>query len=562
MRAQQFLEQFRTPGSDPRAFFYGLERSLPNSSLLFLRQTDALPASWQSQTVSLPSALASEIDVRCPPGLDDYAQGFRNIIVSHAEMYVRRVSMHKFSCLICSKPISRHTIVDHLLNAHASILATSLKRHFSFLNDDSAFMDGFMGKLQFDATIANPTLPYSLHRRSAVTVCAPPINSLSNYPTATPGEFSFTCNGIISPLFTDLLARTAPLYPKQTTPHPGDPNADPAVVYHLDPIIREMRKPPPKPRVTGSNPDLKPKPIEPKPSPPKAPAPERPASSPLPPPPKIAPPKPPQILPYLDTIPDPIRDSVIRTLSERLTRPWVETQVLSIVRPVFQMKKKQQQKRAREERQQKAKIEEKQRFDAMRRRRQLAIDNLVNRLSSPLLRLFVRSEIDRVFEDEEISARGGSLSLKVSKTDGELKPVVLSGLVNRKALSTEYLGKQLGAANLAVDEDGGPKIRFRASGNRFDVLVYVASEQDINQLISQRSVQGEFGIATVWVDPEEAGGAGGLASFTGQNLVPTASARNLDGVARGEGGAGVAELIPVLCVNERPEKSGDVDEDE
>jgi hypothetical protein len=260
-----------------------------------------------------------------------------------------------------------------------------------------------------------------------------------------------------------------------------------------------------------------------------------------PPPPK---PKPPKYVAFLDSIPTDLRDQVIAALSARFIRSFVENQTAVLIRPSLQTKKKQHQKRLRDERAQKARIEEKQRMTAMRQRRQVAIDRIADEVASPIIRSFIRAEIEAIFDEEAAIVRDEQV---VSLDAKIVPPVVLSGLSNRKHLNPIFLREVFSGFQFAVDDEGGPKIRFRYAGNRCDVLLYMASIQDVQRLVSQKSIAIDYVMVKLSVEAEDEA-AVGLQNYTGQGVLLYPNARNVEDFHEKKGRRGLIGMSPVFNI--------------
>jgi hypothetical protein len=576
MRPTKFLEQFHTQQTDDASFFYGMERHVPISSLLFMRHFPSSDYPSAAQNFSLPDVLPSDVHISVPRFSEEYGQTFCRLLFCAAEFHTRRISTTKFMCIFCSKPILHDEKLEHMITRHSLPFVAFLKNHFSFFNDDSIFMDGFFGKLEFDSLVAHPTIQYQLHRKPSMTICAPPITAVAESPSRSTNDFSFSLNGIFSPLFTELLKAHAPQPPRTPPPEPFDPSEPGSGLHSIDQLLSHFR-PPPKPKipvnpnmnlnmkqppqpirspppapVSPPTPVSPPKPImspvrvipEPEPAPAPEPIPKR---EPTPDPPK---PKPKLVLtPFWETLPGEMRPIVLKTVCDRFLRSFAEGQCLQIVRPVIATRKKQHQKRVREERAQKAKEDEKLRVAAMRERRGIAILRMAEGVYNPLLRLFIRAEIDEIFREEE-ARRDEAMSLpEISNGDNKiLRPVVVSGILHRKNHGIQMIRDLFAGYSFAMDEDGTQRIRFRSNGYRYDLLLYLASERDVNRLLAQRSVHIEYSVLKLALDPDDHQ-ASAIQSYTGQNFLLVQGVKNMDDLIQSDTGKWFVQMMPVMCVD-------------
>lgn len=109
--------------------------------------------------------------------------------------------------------------------------------------------------------------------------------------------------------------------------------------------------------------------------------------------------KQPEMIPYIQTIPSSIRATIIANLAKKFISNWASSQCLQIVKPLFHAKKKLRQKKLRDEKLTKARNEERQKLEAMRERRKISIDIMSKKVAEPLIRSFIRHEIEEIYKE-------------------------------------------------------------------------------------------------------------------------------------------------------------------
>ncbi|OHT17440.1 hypothetical protein TRFO_12405 [Tritrichomonas foetus] len=259
----------------------------------------------------------------------------------------------------------------------------------------------------------------------------------------------------------------------------------------------------------------------------------------------------PKYVPYLESIPKEIRSIIISNLAKYFMRNYASSSCRQIVKPVLQTKKKQHQKKVREEKAQKAKNEEKMRLAAKRQRKESAIQKMSNDMVTPILRSFIRSEIEMIFKQEETAIKESKPAIEKIEQAEEIHkappPVVLSGLTNRRHLDIQFLRDLFANYNFQLDEYGEPKIRFRFNGNRCEVLLYFATVQDVLMIVSQSPMNIEF--VTVTLTPELEDAHQQLVSYAGQEVKIIPSSKYLDNFYEEKGQNGFISMCPVMCLD-------------
>jgi hypothetical protein len=185
----------------------------------------------------------------------------------------------------------------------------------------------------------------------------------------------------------------------------------------------------------------------------------------------------------------------------------------------------------------------------MRQRRQRTIDRLSEDIAQPIMRAFIRAEIAAVFAEEAALVRDeGVVALDTGVSETPI--VVVSGLQGARQLSVQFLADQFSGYTFAVDEDKSPKIRFRSNGSRIDALLYLTRREDVQHLIGQKTMVIEHVAPKMTVGSEDEFLASSLKSFTGQCVVMSPNARNVEDFVSVKGTAAVVEMAP-MCAMER-----------
>lgn len=260
--------------------------------------------------------------------------------------------------------------------------------------------------------------------------------------------------------------------------------------------------------------------------------------------------KTPKYVPYIESIPSSIRSKIISNLARDFLKSYVSTTTLQIVKPLLQTKKKQHQKKMREEKAKRAKDEERMRLAAMRQRKDNAIQKISNDMVTPIIRSFIRSEIEKIFKEESIAIKESLANTPKNDQNDEViktpQPVVLSGLTNRRHLSVQFLREKFAQFKFQLDENNEPKIRFRVNANRVEVLLYLANASDVNAICSQSPMQIEY--VNVTLAPETEDNSTVLQSYAQQELTIIPATRHLENFAEDKGRSGFVSMCPVMCL--------------
>lgn len=255
-----------------------------------------------------------------------------------------------------------------------------------------------------------------------------------------------------------------------------------------------------------------------------------------------------KLVPYFDLIPTSIRSQIISNLAREFIKSYVSTTTFQIVKPLLQTKKKAHQKKMREEKAKKAKNEEKMRIAAMRQRKDNAIQKMSNDMVTPIIRSFIRSEIEDIFNQESKAIKEASQNIsKIEQNEEIVKappPVVLSGLMGR-TLNPNFLREKFANFNFQLDENNEPKIRFRINNQRCEALLYLATFRDFQALCSQSPMQIEY--ANVTLTPETEDNSTPYVSYAGQELM-IICASTLDNFEEDKGISSLVSMCPVMCL--------------
>lgn len=574
-KAQYFLEKFRQRGPDSTEFFYGLEGNDPFSSLLFYRQSKDgdRPFSFalRESTFLFPDALENVLNMS-PTDTDldttetiEFTAQMRKCLFCVMETYTRRISTKKVQCSICGRRVDISAKADHFLTKHADFLRESLESNSKILNEDNdEDMVGFFDKLEFDMMISRPKKMFLPWRENGTYITAPPIRPVPAermFPlpldTGLLGcdfdsdDIIFKYRGFTVPPLNHFASKHKPVEPLvDDLPDFGiDHQAAEQLLagilentYNLDEkkamlieaeqqLEMELAKQrDQKLKATWTDEELDVKTAE------------------LPKTGQTVKQQP-RHVPFLETIPANVRDDVIRRLATTIVSSYVATQANQVIRPVLQSRKRQHQKQMKEEKQRRARDEERQRITEMRKRRQLAIEKMSVDVTRTIVNGFIRQEICNIF-NEELQLRLDELAEKEEENQSEalnIPPVVVSGLCYQRHLSLAFLRELFGQYSFKPDDDGGPKIRYRRNGNRYDVLLYLASIRDVNRILAQKSIVVDYAALQFRLD--EPSQVETCTSFTGQEITISPTAKHLENFDPEKCRADFCRACPVLALD-------------
>ena len=255
----------------------------------------------------------------------------------------------------------------------------------------------------------------------------------------------------------------------------------------------------------------------------------------------------PKSIPYLSTIPSNLIDDVINSITDKYIGEYVESTTLVLVKPQLTAAKKAHSKRMRDEKFQRQKAEEKKRIEALKERRMETITKISKQVAAPLIKSFIRQEINHIFEEEvkkhEMQKQVAKKPLLKKSHNGLPDPVVVSGLTSQKHLSLSFLSDLFSNLNFVLDEDKKPKIRFRVRYQRYEILLYLTSEQEVMKALAMSPLQVEWAQAVLEIDTELPP-EGCWSTYTGQTILEMTSAKNVEGIHNGGGLLAYKQMSP------------------
>ncbi|KAH0796077.1 hypothetical protein GPJ56_000145 [Histomonas meleagridis] len=455
---------------------------------------------------------------------------------------------------------------------HVKQLPELLENVFDFFNDDENYMYGILSKLQYQSLVSYPTEGLSLTSQKGIPhIAAPPIDNdlIKDEIYTDDDEIEVSYKGIPSPVLTHLMKLHIPK-PPPITVDSFDERLHQMAIDELSNNILDMylkqkepkskRKPETRSPITTSQtnlPDTNPKPIKQTKS-----NTDKPtitiAESTLPSqaieefldtitntnnskPPRSAKPK---LIPYIELIPSALRGRIFSSIAKQLMISFARAQCPQIIRPILQNKKKAYQKRIRDEKLQKQRNEERQKLAAMRQRKEIAIREMSERLFAPILSSFIRNEVYDIYNEEQQKAKEQSevkiAELQKADENKVPPPVIMSGLVSRRHLNPLFIRELFSGFNFAIDET---KIRFRCNLNRFEVVMYFETYNEVSRALALSPLQVEYTTAFLYTDQKE-NKDWNHKTYTGQEMQLT-NARNEEAFKEK---SGYTSMSPIVCL--------------
>ncbi|EAY04095.1 hypothetical protein TVAG_483320 [Trichomonas vaginalis G3] len=196
-------------------------------------------------------------------------------------------------------------------------------------------------------------------------------------------------------------------------------------------------------------------------------------------------PSPPKTISFIETIPEDIQNEAIESVVELLLNNYVESNAMHIIKPTLSNRKKEMAKRAKEEKELKKRQEDQKRKQAFQQKRQECLDKMASCVSIPLIRSFVLSEIENIFEDEKkkLIAEAEKETTELTQMGNLPPPILVSGLLSYSSNKISDIIQLFSNCEFVKDEENNPKIRFRLVGNRMDVLVYLQNKADVKKML-------------------------------------------------------------------------------
>ena len=203
----------------------------------------------------------------------------------------------------------------------------------------------------------------------------------------------------------------------------------------------------------------------------------------------------------------------------------------------------------REEKKIRVRNEGRKRVTEMRERRTARVNDLSEKMTQQIIRSFITSEIEEIFKEEMERVREEeSKELPPADATESVPPIVAQGLMgNRRYLSRQYVIESFPGFRWACEENGEPKIRFRLNGNRIEVLLYLATNEDRRRVLLQGQMAVDYSTVT-FSEVDEVVEETAFKLYTGQRIYLMKSAKNVSLVTETEGSAGYVEMCPVLDV--------------
>lgn len=603
--AQAFLEELRSYDSNENTFVYGFGRVEPRNPFLFRvsvsPRTDLFHMSYFPQFDKFfPLAPFGMFGLKESPLIP---VTLITMYFCAAEQHVDRISATTYECDICGFQGKQQIVIDHMVDMHAEDLSKELKNHEKYLNDDTEFLTGMFTKLQFDLVIKHPKKEYQLTRirnQCGVNICAPIIEQYDEYdssddynssdefadqesyppivedtptivniethnstkeevmqvdqPKNLPSQsvnlapqleekFQVTFNYKFSPPLTKYLsdhitsARNKKYMIRQSVQrlqsmeqcnHANKLLADIFDLYgkksttnqQISPAKLLDEFPEEEDQSQKKKQKAKPKPVE------------------------------PENIPYINSIPESIRDEVMKQIVKDYIAKFVINSCPQIIKPLLSNKRKKHLKRLREEKLIKARNEQEQKLSAMRKRKQEKIEQMSSLMVEPLIKRFLRKEIAHIFIEEEkiytANQKQNEDIIQKEASNDTPHPVSVSGLSQRQ-LNRKYLIDAFGGYNLAIDENGEPKIRFRYNGNMIEAILFFATYDDVRKALASSPYHLDYALVTLTLLNNDK--VDSVSMYTGQPLFLSPTTKNIEQIYEENGKNCIVRIPMILSQN-------------
>ena len=594
--APQIIEEFRE--REGESFVYGFGKTQPRCPFLFEVNSESRLFRINQNDEFLDGPLDNFY-------IDDlsseynYANCLPFFFYSATEAHVKRISVKKYKCTICGYESTRSNVIDHIISQHSDKIRTFLEPHLPYINKDDKPFSGLFTKCQFEALITPPSKPYQMNRGQGGNICAPIITDHDEYDECESQNEKSDTESTVGQKYIDPLTQPeqyrvhyedgfiAPLtkFARDHRPMPieseeEDGNEENAKLesitedFDRKEIILEsvnafympvseqqqslllqqklqqkqetqekqqaatVQATPKKQQQNAVNKQIedtmkalelaeKKSEIEEK---MKKEAKE--------------PPKP-KYIPYINTIPTNIIDDVLKIIADKFIGDYVEPNTLVISKQQLTAAKKAHSKKMKDEKLARQKAKEKKRIEEMKERRAETIKKVTQQIATPLLRSFVRQEINEIFGEEMKAAAKAKEVPKCKATSGGLlSPVVVTGLTSPKHLSLHFLYELFSNLNF-VYEDKKPMIRFRVRNQMYEVLLFLANEQEIMKAEAMSPLQVGMSTAEIKMD-KEVTLDGTWLTCTGQKIIEFTLSKNMEGIHK-NGGLLLLEQMSPMC---------------
>jgi hypothetical protein len=254
----------------------------------------------------------------------------------------------------------------------------------------------------------------------------------------------------------------------------------------------------------------------------------------------------PQFVPFIETIPSEIRDFVIKSVANSFVVSFATQNCAGIVGPLVNQKKKQMQRKLKEAKAHRARIEEKQKMDAMRERRIRKINDLADVTSGQFVRGFIVGEIGKIYKDLEVEFAKETESAETGDDSGcEPVPIAANGFVyGKRPINQKKIVDAFNGLRFSMDENGEPKIRYRFVGNRIEVLLFFATKEDARRALLQGTIQID-GYTTVQLSAADNLEHQVMESYTGQRILFVGMPKNMETLCISKGIMGLLDMCPI-----------------
>ena len=613
MNPQDFYDNFRKNKEKGNNFFYGLEQNEPFSSLLFYRESndqDYKDFEFTKNSLYFPDNICNEIEISGKKLNSDYQKSIKQMIFCVAEQHFFRANTYEFECTLCHKKCSINDKVNHILNFHSKYVSDLLESNCEEMDNDDDFLNGFMTKLEFSSVVTLPKFYYP-SLRSELGVCAPLAHEVPETDVdkdneeddilKAPNDISVRFQCTLNPVLTKFVSKHCPITPQKEVLPVEEPiliqdqnsaaagekeqntvdaqNQKLEIGGHVQIVDKSggtlsndqnikgkvankqnNQKVNPKQQTKSAQsqtPDNKPR----QPSPNQKVQKDMLSSQALDELDKLydqseknlqgllhtskQPQKSsPSLTPYIKTIPKKIRQTIFSRIAKKLIDEFATNQCDKIVKNYFQKKKKE------------FNLQKKEETKKIRmQKRESVIQKISAQIVVPLLRGFIKSEIESIFKLE--STVVPKPIIEIEKIEDEANkvppPVILSGITSRKHLNPQFLREYFSNYQFQLDEKGKPKIQFRYNvHNRYEVLLFLATTQDVYQMLSNNPLTIECSTITVTPGDKESMNIH-LNSYTGQELkiYPNLYSymKNFDDVSNNGGIIGLISTCPIMCLD-------------
>ena len=522
-----FLDRFKLLNSS--LFCYGFGRQQPYSTFLFeidfQEDFPLFSSNWNVSYDEIPlnPYIIQKIENLSPKKPSDHFNASSTILFSIAESLIKRINLKNWQCTICNSHFLKEDIIQHIIEQHSPELIEIYKNNISIMDDDNDKLNNLLLKLQYDAAISPQYGNHLFTSKQQISTVAPifyenkidfieeeeeeeynsPDSSSDfsfrknidypNEPPLSPELVSFLTDrynnhkkiisfdtSFLSDDYSDLNRAESlfsTVFDSISSPIKQESNNlsldqisfienskinDENIIninqLQKDQEIRELSK---QALMDLSNEEFMP---------------SRNNSS------KKSKKKIIKKVSFIETLPFHLKDQIIHSVADQLIKNFIKSTINGISDKTIQEKKKEQKL----EKAQKIKEEERLKALAFKQRRMDTIQLLTKNISNSLIRSFIHSEINLIFNEEKKTL---CKSINIPNQGKNLPALV----INSNFLYDQYFLKQvlnhfILNFNFVLDDDGSPKIRFRYNFDSFEALLYLSSLDDLKKLIDQSPI--------------------------------------------------------------------------